>query len=64
MDKKTLSIIALVGGAFGVFVGAWGFIEGMNGSDTAQIAEGLKWVTSELFFLGISAICSALASRR
>lgn len=64
MNKKTLSTIALVAGAFGVFVGAWGFIEGTGGSDPAQIAEGFKWVASALIALGISAICSALASRR
>lgn len=64
LDKKTLSIIALVGGAFGAFVGAWGLIEGTSGSDPAQTAEGFRWVASALLALGISAISSALASRR
>lgn len=64
MDKKTLSTVALVAGAFGAFVGAWGLIEGTSGSDPAQIAEGFKWVGSGLLALGISAICVALASRR
>lgn len=64
MDKKTLSTIALVAGAFGAFIGAWGVVEGGGGNDGESVDEALMWVAIGILSLGISAICSALAARR
>lgn len=64
MDKKTLSTVALITGAFGVVGGLWGLIEGVDGTDAAAIEDNMMWVAILVLSLGISAVCSALAARR
>lgn len=64
MDKKTLSMIALIAGAFGIFTGIWGLVDPVDGTSAAEIEENIMWIAIAIVSLGISAVCSALASRR
>ncbi len=53
MDKKMLSTVALVAGAFGGVVGVWGLVEGTDGNDAANIEEAFMWVAIGLLALAI-----------
>lgn len=65
MNSRTLSTVALVTGAVALFFGIWGFVDRANsGDDEAAIEQTMMWVALSIIVLAISAIASALASRK
>ena len=63
MNKRTLTTVALIAGALAIVGGAWGLIEGTDGTRAGAIEEALMWVAIDLVLLGIAAVCLALAAR-
>ena len=59
---RILSVIAIAAGAWTIFVGAWGLIESVFGSEplVGDIVEGQGWIASALVTAGIAAVALAL----
>ena len=65
MDSRTLSTVSLVTGVIALVFGIWGFVDRANsGNDEAAIEETMMWIALSIIVLAISAITSALASRK
>ena len=65
MNRKTLSVIGLVAGAWALFIGIWGVVDNGGSAETqADVEEGFLWLAIAVISLAVSAIASALSARR